>query len=358
MQQTTDRASLMHLFRSHALLMGLVSAYLATAYSMNYLHRVSVADEKAVGLFLAFLTNVPMMIFFILFYRLLQLTYVDRDPDRFARLKQDVMAFVLNRNRIKGGILAVLLMAGMLVAFAQMKNLIPVLNPFVWDEYFMHLDKVLHFGMHPFELTHAVFGWEYTVSFFTGLYNLWLFLMYFVLFGACFMRHDSPLRMQFLIAFVLTWAIGGNLIATVFSSAGPVYYANLGLGDAYAHLQNLLQSHSQIADLTVVNTQNLLWNWHTQEPQVNAISAFPSMHVASSVLMAIFLRHASRLLGLFAIFFAVGIMIGSVLLGWHYAVDGYAGAIIAAACWKLSGWMVRLTFRIQPATSPLVQPQP
>lgn len=357
MQQSTDRASFLHLLRIHALLIGLVGAYLGTAYTMNYVHQVSVADEKAFGLFLAFLTNVPMMIFFVLFYRLLQLTYVKRDPDRFATLKLEVVTFFSNHNRIKGGILAVLLMTGMLIAFAQMKNLIPLLNPFVWDEYFMHLDKDLHFGMHPYEITHAVFGWEYAVSFFTGLYNLWLFLMYFVLFGACFMQHDSPLRMQFLIAFLLTWAIGGNLLATLFSSAGPVYYANLGLGDAYAQLQNLLQSHAQAADLTVVNTQQMLWSWHTHEPQVNAISAFPSMHVASSVLMAIFLLRASRLLGLFAVVFALGIMIGSVLLGWHYAVDGYAGALIAAACWKLSGWMVQLTRRVHPA-SPLAQPQP
>ncbi|RUW80014.1 hypothetical protein EOA30_41185, partial [Mesorhizobium sp. M8A.F.Ca.ET.059.01.1.1] len=35
--------------------------------------------------------------------------------------------------------------------------------------------------------------------------------------------------------------------------------------------------------------------------------------------------------------FAVLIMLGSVVLGWHYAIDGYAGALIALAIWKITG---------------------
>ena len=31
------------------------------------------------------------------------------------------------------------------------------------------------------------------------------------------------------------------------------------------------------------------------------------------------------------------IMLGSVVLAWHYAVDGYAGALIAWAIWSLVG---------------------
>lgn len=356
MPQNPDRSSPLQLLRGHALLAGLVVAYLALANAANRWHEVSVADEKATGLFLAFLINVPMMIFFVLFWRLLQLTYVKRDPNRMATLKDEVLAFLADRDRIKGGVLGVVLMTGTLIAFAQIKNLIPVFNPFSWDEVFMHLDKALHFGSQPYEIVHAVFGWQITLSFFTGLYNLWLFLMYFVLFGACFMRQDSPVRMQFLVAFLLTWAIGGNLVATIFSSAGPVYYANLGLGDAYAGLLNLLQRHSETAGISVVAVQDMLWSWHTSDQQLNAISAFPSMHVASSTLMAIFLCRLSRVLGLVASVFAVGIMIGSVLLAWHYAVDGYAGALIAVACWKLSGWLVRATYGVQPAR-PLAEPQ-
>lgn len=39
--------------------------------------------------------------------------------------------------------------------------------------------------------------------------------------------------------------------------------------------------------------------------------------------------------------FATVIGLGSVLLAWHYAVDGYAGALVAVACWAVAGRLVR-----------------
>lgn len=357
MSKSASPISLLNLFRCHALLACLVVTYICIAYIASHWHSVSVAEEKATGLFVKFLTDVPMMIFFVLFWRLLLLTYVERDPNRFETLRAEVATFLSDRDRIRGGLLGVALMTGVMIAFAQLKNLIPVINPFSWDFYFMQFDKALHFGEHPYQIAHAFFGWHYVVSFFTGLYNIWLFLLYFVLLGACFMRPESLLRMQFLIAFLLTWAVGGNLVATIFSSVGPVYFSHIGLGDTFANLMNMLKEHASTSSLTVVDSQALLWSLHTSEPQVNAISAFPSMHVASSVLMAIFLAQLSRPLGIFASVFAAGIMIGSVLLGWHYAVDGYAGAMIATLCWILSGWLVRITYG-EKATLPLPQTQP
>ncbi len=91
----------------------------------------------------------------------------------------------------------------------------------------------------------------------------------------------------------------------------------------------------------MLETQSLLWSFYSAPQSINAISAFPSMHVASTTLMAILGFALSRWVGLALTAFAVCIMIGSVLLGWHYAVDGYVGAAIAVLCWKLSGWLIR-----------------
>ena len=38
--------------------------------------------------------------------------------------------------------------------------------------------------------------------------------------------------------------------------------------------------------------------------------------------------------------FLVVILIGSVQLAWHYAVDGYAGILIAWGAWALAGRML------------------
>lgn len=352
-RHSEPRWTVAQLIQRHALLAGFVLIYLLTSNVMSYRFGVPVLATEAGIAFLAFLGDVPAMVFFVLFWRLLVLTYIRRDPDRIGTLKSEVKAFLSDRNRMISGLLATFLMAGTMVAFGQMKHLIPTLNPYAWDEYLMKVDQTLHFGRHPYEFLAALYDWPVVVTFFTGIYNFWMFVMYFVLFGAAFMRPGNPARMQFLVAFLLTWAVGGNALATLFSSAGPAYYARLGLGDSFEGLNTLLRAHATTSGLTVVTLQDLLWNLHLRETPINAISAFPSMHVASSVLMAIFLSRVSRMLGVLASLFALGIMVGSVLLAWHYAVDGYVGALIAASAWLVSGRIIRLVYGPQSRTDAL-----
>lgn len=336
------RLGLVQLLRQHALLAGLALIYFLGSSWLSA-HYMTDTREKDVGAALgSFFLSVPQMVFFVLFWRLLQLTYADRAPDRFARLKAEVLAFLAQRDRLIGGVLGLGLMVVVMLSFTQMKNLIPALNPFSWDLAFMKLDTALHFGQPPHVYLQAIFGGHYAISFFTGIYNVWLLLMYFMMLAACFMRPESRVRMQFMLAFVLTWAIGGNLLATIFSSAGPVYFTQLGLGDTYAPLMDLLRAHAATGALTVVETQDLLWTLHSRPAPVNLISAFPSMHVGSSVLMAIFAFHWHRLAGIAVSVFAAAMMIGSILLAWHYAVDGYAGALIAVLCWWVAGLILRL----------------
>jgi len=329
--------------RIHAVLAIIVAIYAAISFTLHHAESGQDASEKFAVVFGHFALLIPQMIFLVLLWRLLHLTYVQKSPDRIAALKSEVRDFVTDPDRMLGGFMAAGLMTLVLVSFAQLKNLLPVLNPFSWDADFAELDRVLHFGTLPHEFLNPVFGAHYSLSFFTGIYNLWLSLMYFVLVIACFLRPDNPHRIHYLIAFILTWSIGGNLLATLFSSAGPPYFASLGLGGTYDSLMQSLRDHASTGALTVVGTQDLLWRWYTSGQQINAISAFPSMHVASSVLMAFLAFQFSRLLGMLMSVFALGMMIGSVLLAWHYAVDGYAGGIIAAGCWYAAGWLVHRT---------------
>ena len=49
--------------------------------------------------------------------------------------------------------------------------------------------------------------------------------------------------------------------------------------------------------------------------------------------------------------FAAIVMLGSVALGWHYAVDGYAGALITIAIWKAVGKALSVTSTADEASS-------
>ena len=246
------------LLRQHALLALLAAGYMAIAMILSQRLGVVVQADKGAVVFRHFLTKVPQLVFVVLFWRLLVLTYVDKVPDRMAALKAEVRDFVTDRRRLLAGAIGVLIMTSVLLSFAQLKTLVPVIRPFDWDIAFMELDRAVHFGIDPYRIAHAVLGWDLSLFFFTGMYNVWLILNYFVLFGACFMRPENPARMQFLIAFLLTWAIGGNLLATIFSSAGPPYYALLGFGDVYAPLFDRLNAHAATGALTVVDTPRTL----------------------------------------------------------------------------------------------------
>jgi PAP2 superfamily len=332
----------------HSILGLFVVAYVALAFWLSHANGVVVGESKFGVVMAHFLAKVPQMAFIVLFWRLLHLTYVERVPDRIGTLKQEVRAIFADTERMAGAALALFIVAFILIAFAQMKNLIPTLNPFSWDIAFMELDRILHFGPLPHEYLQPLF-FHPVLSFFSGIYNMWLFLVYMVLFTICFLRPDSAIRMQFLLAFLLTWVIGGNLLATVFSSAGPVYYALLGLGDTYAGLMDSLNAHAATASISVVETQATLWQVYQADNGINLISAFPSMHVAMSTLIALIGFRVSRWAGWALTAYAVSIQIGSVLLAWHYAVDGYAGALIALLAWKGAGWIVHAMGSFAPA---------
>ena len=63
----------------------------------------------------------------------------------------------------------------------------------------------------------------------------------------------------------------------------------------------------------------------------------PSLHVGFSVLMALVGWQVWRPVGWLLGVYAVSIQIGSVALAWHYAVDGYAGALVAYMAWLCAG---------------------
>ena len=69
----------------------------------------------------------------------------------------------------------------------------------------------------------------------------------------------------------------------------------------------------------------------------SGISAMPSMHVALATLFALVGWRTNRWVGIATTLFAVIIQIGSVHLGWHYAIDGYAGAVGMIVIWLLVG---------------------
>ena len=157
-------------------------------------------------------------------------------------------------------------------------------------------------------------------------------------------RKWDALRSRFFLSYFFLWILLGTLGATIFSSAGPVYYEAV-VGDAgpYGLLVSYLQEVGQTHPLTALRIQELLWAGYTGQLtfKFDGISAMPSLHVALPVLLTFVAYRLQPWVGIAFGFYSLLILIGSVHLAWHYAVDGYASIVAVPFIWALSGWAVR-----------------
>jgi len=217
--------------------------------------------------------------------------------------------------------------------FLGFKGAIPLFQPFAWDEAFMRLDRALHLGRDPWVLIHPLVGYPIVTRMLDLVYYVWFPVNILVLMWFARMP-EGPERRRFFVSYFLTWIVLGNVAATAFSSAGPCYYdlATGSLGP-YAELMNYLHAVDAHSELLALRVQEMLLDAYSADAvnTVEGIAAMPSLHVALPFLFALGFREVNRGLSIAFVLFGVLILIGSVHLGWHYAVDGYAAIVGAAA---------------------------
>ena len=252
------------------------------------------------------------------------------------RLQTDILA----PSRIANALHAFLANGIFFVGFIAIKKSIPLALPFTWDQTFMEMDKALHGGVLPHDWLLPLLGSPAALFLVNVSYNLWFVVLLFCFFWFGYAKTDSRLRQRYLIAYLSLWLVGTCVLGTVFSSAGPCFYGFVVDGaNPYDGLLATLKSANAVYPIWAVPTQETLWQSHLAgHGEVEGVSAMPSLHVATSVLFVLQARAWGKRWALwFTMPFAALILIGSIVLGWHYAVDGYAGAVIALICWWLAG---------------------
>jgi hypothetical protein len=246
---------------------------------------------------------------------------------------------------------SVITITPLMISFSALKEIIPLIRPFSWDSTFEQWDRVLAFGYAPWELLQPIIGYPIVTMMFDVAYDLWFIIIFGVLIWQAFFAAASPTRMQYLLAFSLCWFIAGNVLAVAFASVGPCYYGFLHSTDPYAAQLAYLREASREWPLLAPHIQDRLWASYAETKGVNiGISAMPSMHVVAAVLTALIARQSGKWLGIVLTAYAAAIVIGSVHLAWHYAVDGIAGIAVAILFWHAAGVFVRSN-----TTSPVLE---
>jgi hypothetical protein len=241
-----------------------------------------------------------------------------------------------------------LMIIAFMPVFSNMKSMIPLFQPYDWDATFIAWDHAI-FGTDAWLFLQPLLGYPLITSALAMLYHAWMLLNYpgtlFILFySAC-----NQVRHRYFLCYVLIWTILGVALATSLASVGPAFLDAVTGDPRFVAQTDYLRAAGEFYPVPVVNVQELLLEWyHSKEYGLGrGITAMPSMHVSMAFLYFLAIRHVSRWAGRFFFVFFVVIWLGSVHLGYHYAVDGLISVIGTSALWlgskKVIDWWERVS---------------
>lgn len=227
-------------------------------------------------------------------------------------------------------------------AVASCKQAIPLIHPFSWDVALMRLDYVLHFGHHPWQLLAPLLSMPWIIRTLDYAYMAWFYL----LFVSCLWMAWTPrrrLRLCYLVSTLFVWILIGSCLAIAFSSAGPCFYSKV-VSTGNNPYAPLMQTLSNLSESSIKNGGSHLYATFNQDGlwegaitgewgPFGGISAMPSVHLSMATLFVWLAFEVRKWLGWVFVGYLALIQIGSVILGWHYAVDGYLGILLASMIW-------------------------
>lgn len=350
-------SEIMPVLREHRYLTLIIVVYSVAAIGMS---RQLGAGFDLLSIYQGFGTSLLIGPLFALFgYAIYVMIFIR--PQQLTRFLMRSVNQYLTRERLLYALPVLFLFPLFASSFTIFKAAIPLFHPYEWDSKLAAWDMTMHGGIHPWVWLQYAMGYPLVTAAINFAYHLWFFIVYAFLYWLSFSTDKPVLRMQFLLSFVITWIVFGNIVAMLFSSMGPCYYGFLtqGNNNPYLALMTYLQDANKYVPIWALDVQKMLLDGYRDKSQVAVlgISALPSMHVATAVLLALAGWRINRAAGVALSIYAVIIMIGSVHLGWHYALDGYVGTAGAYVVWRVVGWMVSQSLPRSLAETSLANPQ-
>jgi len=226
---------------------------------------------------------------------------------------------VVTWTRVGVTLVTLIATAVFLRSFMAWKAHLPLWRPYAFDTALAVLDHRLH----------RTEPWTWlTVSgmlpVYEAVYAAWFSVLAVVVTWMAW-RADQ----RYFLAFALTWIGLGTVVPLLLPAAGPIFLGDLTADARFAGLAAHLPPFTREA-------RDALWAlYHTGRP--SSISAFPSLHVAMPWLATIAAWRVSRPVAGLLAGYTVLVLLASVALGWHYAVDGEASLVLVPVVWWAAG---------------------
>lgn len=239
-----------------------------------------------------------------------------------------------------------------LAAFTTLKIHIPKSVPFWADPLLADIDRWMHGGK-PGLALYSVLpqSVQYPIAFLYG--PVW-FGLWFGIVAAMALHGDRQRRLRYFWSMALSVALLGTVLATILASVGPIFYPYFVEPARFSELIGKIKA-SAFGEYMEVTSQYLLTSYQRDSASMGTgISAMPSMHLAIATLNACMLFNLNRTLGWIAWAYVAIVQVGSVYLGWHYAIDGYVSIAAVSLIWFATGlpiWKVvfhRMATRVRP----------
>jgi hypothetical protein len=210
------------------------------------------------------------------------------------------------------------------------KLYLPLLNRANFDAALAAADRLLGWGALPVERLAFLAGSPEVLRAFDFLYSN---LYYLLVWGGVlvfFTALEGEARLRFFDGFALLWQ-GGLAFYLLLPAWGPVFVAPGLFEPLLEHMPATVRVQSVLYRETLAVVQGRL----DFQARFFGLAAFPSLHVAVLTFYALWGRHAGRFWRGWNAACAGLVLVGSVLTGYHYLVDGLAGAALAWGCYRL-----------------------
>jgi len=217
-------------------------------------------------------------------------------------------------------------------AYTWAKCSIPFLVGYGWEETWANADRMI-FGQDSWHWAHAVMPTAFASALTFYYAIVWGFALVFS--GTLIASFaDRRFTATYFTALMLSWLVGGIVMAFSMSAAGPIFapLTDPNLAARFVPLKAELLRLLGEDDL-VMKSQRYLAAGMTSRIALKGggVSAMPSMHMATAT-MLVLAAWRSRWLGLALLFWGLTFF-GSIYLGYHYAVDAPVAAAVAVPCW-------------------------
>ncbi len=239
------------------------------------------------------------------------------------------------------------------MTYSWCKLYLPAYGGQLWDARLAALDTRLHFGVNPnvFALTLFSLGPRWAARLLDAEYSVFVPTMLAA--AAWFLVHPRrEARQGFAAGFWLVWATG--LVGYIAMPAlGPALAFEGWREEVQAvfpiaarHQLALQGNYSQVLRMLADPGREYLI-----APALG-VAAMPSLHVAAHAFLALWAAAVGSALRTPLLLLALLTFLGSVATGWHYAVDSWAGLLLAGAAFLLVRRMSR-----PPGRSPAAETQ-